>query len=643
MSLGIGIGLPFRRGGGYIFSDIAKALFDRLSGEETKDDKIILDKFARDLSTYGIVAKADVVYDFETFTANNTLLNIVKNAHNATKIANPIHTKGKGWKGDKTSAGLNSNFNATTAEKATEIDFSFGAFFHNLYGLNLPSIGLRTDSTHNYYLLEQDTSNKRRISTGGSVSTLTEVSLLDSALIMVNVSGTDVSIYRNGKLFTAPATRTSTFLNLVFYLLCYNNNGTAASFTDRAITDVYFGKALTATEHYNYYKAIMSKQLNINSKRVNTSAFLSGFNKTSKPLHKLMVVGDSIMANETGGTIPVGYDEGEKYRPMRLSVNNIARRIYDKLSWNRATHVRLDADEWTKSGTWTAITNERIVFEPSYSNGKYHQSTVANSYVEITIPDGVSNFAFICMRDANFDTLTVTLNGGSIAAYGNSTVNCNRTRLTANEIGNPYHTEQYIGLPAGDNVIRIAKGNNTNVAAIWGGFYWNGNTLMVYNVAHGGKTFRRLYNDFMTGDITENNADAIVFEMPIINELSQADAYDNSFSYFRNIINNTFAGKDYLLFDPHPIGISPITEENSYLNYSNPNMEQTCWVMRSYIYQKDLPYINIFQYFKEYIESLGYTIEGGQSGTLFTSDGVHLNTAGNDKMWEFINDLFVLP
>src|SRR5690606_20049490 len=104
----------------------------------------------------------------------------------------------------------------------------------------------------------------------------------------------------------------------------------------------------------------------------NLSDVLFSLSKYDKKLIVVTFVGDSLFANPTGGDIPDV--EPLTQRPIRLGQsNNLARRFYDYMSWNKPQWRRLDDSSWTKSG-WTVI-NTTSIFEPTYTNETYHTAT----------------------------------------------------------------------------------------------------------------------------------------------------------------------------------------------------------------------------------------------------------------------------
>lgn len=365
-----------------------------------------------------------------------------------------------------------------------------------------------------------------------------------------------------------------------------------------------------------------------------TDGFMSSLSQYDKPLIKFGVVGDSLMANAVGGAIPGGDDEGAGRRPIRLDVNSVARRIYDLISFNKATHRRLDDSDWSKSGSWVTI-NDDTVWQPQHPETLYHQSVTANSYIEIVVPDGMENFALICQKDSGFGSLDVTLNGGSIAAYGDSVIDLNRPRLHISDRGNAFYTVEYLNLPAGANTIRISKQNDSTEVRVWGGFYWTGTTLVVHNVARGGHTLIDLIDQHLDAEVKENDFDAILFELTVMNEMSHGRTTAQSVTDLKNILENFVAGKDVAFMSPNPFGDNG-SGTNYYQDYQSPSMADTIDGLLQALHDNGTPYIDVFNMFRIKIENRGGTLLGGEGGLYYTTDGQHPNEAGCREWFNLI-------
>lgn len=367
-----------------------------------------------------------------------------------------------------------------------------------------------------------------------------------------------------------------------------------------------------------------------------TEGFLSSISQFDKPLTKIAVAGDSLMANDLGGAIPGGVDEGVGKRPIRLDINNIPRRIYDHLVFNRAEHRRVDDAAWTQSGTWTG-TNGGTTWEPAHAGTLYHRSIDPSAFLEITIPDAIENFALIAHKSDGFGVINITLDGGSIAAFGASSIDLDRPTVIAGDIGNPYHTEQYIGLPTGggSKVIRISKLANADEVRVWGGFYWSGNTLVVHNIAHGGHTLAQLTDQHLQAELVENDFDAVLFQLTTMNDVGDNVPVNQTLADMNFINENIINGKDKMWMTTNPFGDDGLGT-NFYPLSLDPSMEETGEACMNKLNGVGIPYVDVFQMFKNKIENRGGTLLGGEGGLFYTTDGQHPTEDGAREWFNLI-------
>lgn len=619
-----------------------KALLARFDSEPANSEKVIINQFIKDLIDAGVWTKADVLYSLDADTENNSKLNYKSSSFGLVKGTTPTFTVNKGWQGDNTGV-LATGFNpSSSGENFTAASFSMGGFYYNMDQVAESSLAAREGSTKQLYAIERQSNDGIRVyHTATNTTSSNGLSAMTVGLIMIDVQGTVLKIYVNGVLKqTVNSITIAAFPNYPLFLFGINNSGVILGPTTRMASNIFIGSGMSEAQHLAYFNACIKKFYSKSGNKFNDNLFLNTFDKTSKKLHKVAVCGDSIMANPTGGSIAVANDEGDGYRPFRLTYNTVSRRIYDGMSWNKATHKRLDLADWTKSGTWTDICGTTVI-EPDYTNEKYYECAEANGYVEIVVPDGKENFAFICAKDASFDTISITLNGGSIAAYGAASIDCARVRLHANDIGNHYFVSSYEGLPAGANTIRITKGNNTNKVRIWGGLYWSGNTLIVHNVAHGGHAMQDLINEHLAAEISDNAYDHVMFQIPVMNEVSNTYSIATSMVYLNTILTTYLNTTDALIVDSHPFGASPVAPyTNYYTTYNNPYMEDYTIFFKLKAWEGSYSFVNMFNIFKQNIIALGGTLLGGEIGTTYTTDGQHLSESGNTLWYNSIKSIF---
>lgn len=415
--------------------------------------------------------------------------------------------------------------------------------------------------------------------------------------------------------------------NFSIGVLSAQNAGQVVEFSEITID-----KSVSLKSRVEVLEAQSSNSVGLPFCSFNLDSSFHSLTKNDKKLLKIGVVGDSLMANPTGGAIP-DIEPVVSERPLRLGqTNTISRRLYDFLSWNKPTWKRVDNVAWTKSGTWTAV-NTTSYFEPTYANETYHTAT-PSSEATITVPQGNENFALVYQ---------VAQNRGDIEVYLNNVLHTtlNSSKATAGHTGNPYKVLELLGLPDQDNTIKIvAKSSNTNNVSIWGAFYWTGNTLVVMNTGHGGHTIRQLLDNHIQDEVVDNNFDAILFEHTLMNDTARISDAGNSIGQSVSALKDfieLFKTKDLVMMGCQPYGLTQNGLTNYYTSY--PGMLEMKNALKQVVFENGLPYIDIFELFKRKIEAKGGTLVGGQGGTWYTHDGQHQNELGMEIYWEFIKSV----
>lgn len=372
-------------------------------------------------------------------------------------------------------------------------------------------------------------------------------------------------------------------------------------------------------------------------------------------LNKIAFAGDSLIANAIGGEIPTNYYEGsESTLPMRLRTNNIPRRFYDKLSWNKPEWRRLDNSEWTKSGFSTFTENDLF----AGTQEVYHTAHQSGSYARITVPDGYEHFALIVRTKSGNGSFGVQINGvnPSSLTYENPILTYNTERTSAQLInmlennsyvntdvvpinlpvganvidtnigttptGNPYAIYQWNNLPAGDNEIQITAISGR--IDIWGCFWWSGNTMVVINCAHGGHTNEDLDHHY-PDELYGIDYDLVFYEVPEMNNLRL------SLERIETAIKKVYTNldkQDVVYTSCQALGLSIVHNTNFYASYTNPTQRQINDLVREIMFHNQKPFIDLFTYYEILTKQRGGTVEHGDVGLYFTWDGQHGNEIG---------------
>lgn len=194
----------------------------------------------------------DVFYFGAGETAESSLKNIVKDAHHCTSTAMPTFTAFKGFKGDKISQYLDTNYNPSTALRYKQDDASMGGYTSQQdSNTTLPAVIWGCEDAIRYirFLPARTTSGVHWILNSAlSVPTLSEsLSSPDRALHIQNrVASGEARMYKNGSLYHTHSISSNGIPNGNIYLLARNNIGVGASlFSDARISCWFAGKGLT--------------------------------------------------------------------------------------------------------------------------------------------------------------------------------------------------------------------------------------------------------------------------------------------------------------------------------------------------------------------------------------------------------------
>lgn len=380
------------------------------------------------------------------------------------------------------------------------------------------------------------------------------------------------------------------------------------------------------------------------------------YDNVSKSNQTLLVVGmngDSIMANSYASAI--SGDEGDTLRPPRLTTNTIPRRLYDKLKYNAPLFRRLDHADWTHSDLGGGGDDFSVLslaadlpFSPLNTDEKYFRTVEPEAYCEIDIPDGYENCAFVYRKTyqwsdlAEFDSaVAITLNAGSIAAYGDSTIDETALDDVGDEDSKGYglNLAIYEGLPSGVNTIRLTKSNDALNFHLWGVLYWSGNSMVLLNNAYNGQTIEDLSAQSFQHTLV-NTFDLGLMQLPNQNNSSKdLELYNQAAALCRFLNNAGYPLDKTLLYGTNPFGILPsVPTTNYYALNTTPNFKDCTELDMKLLGYFGVNYIDVFRYFETDIISRGGTLEGGEAGNYYTDDGQHPNDDGADAFDTFLVD-----
>lgn len=203
------------------------------------------------LNITSLSSKFDVMYDLGGETAEQSLKNLVKRSSDATVVNSPTWAQWQGYTGANTKY-LNTNYNTNTqAQTFVNGNASYGVYSRvNSQGAYV-DIGGYTTSNFAAYLASRAggntpyfgvSSNTTKFSTGAATSSL-------GLYVAVKPDNTNIILYKNSSaIVSTTCPNLTTMPNLNIFILCTNNNGTPAEYTNRQISFAFLGAGLTATE-----------------------------------------------------------------------------------------------------------------------------------------------------------------------------------------------------------------------------------------------------------------------------------------------------------------------------------------------------------------------------------------------------------
>jgi hypothetical protein len=245
----------------------ALAFLNRTSGLNFAHIKAYTD-LINGLVSDGVWSKLDVLYIFATQDTTTALLNLVSTSFNGTANGSPSFTADRGYTGVDASntVYINSGFNPTTAsspqfttnschvsawaDNAVTAGSSGGAVMGQSGAggsSNVTTIHARYSDGNAYF----------RINDATPLSGFTSASSVGHWL--ASRTGASASVgYKNGSTFGTPNQAAGTITSNNFFVLAYNQNGTAASGSACQITMASIGAGLTATDATNFYSRLRS-------------------------------------------------------------------------------------------------------------------------------------------------------------------------------------------------------------------------------------------------------------------------------------------------------------------------------------------------------------------------------------------------
>jgi hypothetical protein len=191
----------------------------------------------------------DTLYVLAGETAESSLRNLASRNYDCTPQNSPTFTALEGYTGDAASMYLDMNWIASTnGVRYTKDDCGFGVYnrYARIAAAKIALGAIGTSSANRFQLYPRTTNARACINTSG-VSDRAVTSSIGFTCAYRSASNA-VRVYRD-KTYTDDTDASVGVPNKSSYILAYNNNGTAASYTDDQISLAYTGRNLSEAEH----------------------------------------------------------------------------------------------------------------------------------------------------------------------------------------------------------------------------------------------------------------------------------------------------------------------------------------------------------------------------------------------------------
>lgn len=221
------------------------------SGQKTK-----LNTFIKDLKTglniNALSDFADKISIRSTETAESSLRNLVKRAHDAIAVNSPTFTPLEGFAGDGVSAYIDENYNPTT----DAVNYSLNSVSIGLYlrtenlSENCAEIGARSDAATYTHIYHNGASVKetQRVHQGAGGAIETVLTKTNGMMFLQRISAGTIEFWRNKVKTGTIDTTSSSMPNTNFFTGCRAFNGAVEFPSSKQHSLVLFSRHLAASE-----------------------------------------------------------------------------------------------------------------------------------------------------------------------------------------------------------------------------------------------------------------------------------------------------------------------------------------------------------------------------------------------------------
>jgi len=237
------------------FDHDALALFNRASVMPDDTRKNLINDFVvgikDDLSILNLSDAFDCLWFLAAHDQQFSSLNWVENDHNLTEVLSPAWTLDRGFQGNGSTSYLRTDFiPSTDAVNYTLDNAGFGAYSRTEGQQTTVEIGVTSSGTgsNSLFRIAGDLSGSRVNNPNAELLSNTSGTKLIS---LERTASTGFQIFRDGSSLGTTSQTSTTLPTLEFYILAFNNVGTAGFFSTRELSMGYIAKAGIQTDLKN--------------------------------------------------------------------------------------------------------------------------------------------------------------------------------------------------------------------------------------------------------------------------------------------------------------------------------------------------------------------------------------------------------
>lgn len=342
--------------------------------------------------------------------------------------------------------------------------------------------------------------------------------------------------------------------------------------------------------------------------------------------------GDSIFGSQLEAVTAISGNENEQ--PYNLNRQTCARKFYDKYQWNNNIKFRrIDHSDWIKSGTWSAwtisSTTNPNAGSYNFNNVKTYKASATNDYTQITV-DGYEHFKLVW---SNYGSQYWRLRVDVSIDNGNTFVTPSSLGIGENIITHSSeHQENYdcycYNLDSSITYIfRLTVESNASQVRLYGCEMWNGTRLNVIVEAASGTTAKMHIDNGLTTYLSYSKFKPLLYVWDILYY------NDNSYMYRTNYTFKQYSDSIMEIVDILAENNIPVvgTTPHGHLTAITEQRDITDWQVEVQNFMRNkMGFVDIYKYFVDNNLNLG----------LYTSDGTHLNDAGNTVYFNLLDALF---